>query len=145
MDAPTKTLVLVPWEGKTLKHYRIDGLIGQGGMGMVYRAHDLKLQRPVAIKVLPTELTADADRRKRFLLEARTAARVSHPAIAQVYDVDEHAGYRIPLRIVELQPNRDPSRHHINCCAFEDLPHPGPGLRVNVINSSAVPFVPFTL
>ncbi len=92
MDAPTKTLVLHPWTGQTLKHYRIDGLIGQGGMGVVYRAQDLKLQRPVAIKVLPTELTADAERRKRFLLEARTAARISHPAIAQVYDVDEQDG-----------------------------------------------------
>lgn len=92
MDAPTKTLVLHPWTGQTLKHYRIDGLIGQGGMGVVYRAQDLKLQRPVAIKVLPTELTADPERRKRFLLEARTAARISHPAIAQVYDVDEHDG-----------------------------------------------------
>jgi len=92
MDASTKTMVWTPWEGQTLKHYRIDGLIGQGGMGMVYRAHDLKLQRPVAIKVLPAELTADSDRRKRLLLEARTAARITHPAIAQVYDVDEHEG-----------------------------------------------------
>lgn len=92
MEAPSKTMVLHPWTGQTLKHYRIDGLIGQGGMGVVYRAQDLKLQRPVAIKVLPTELTADVERRKRFLLEARTAARISHPAIAQVYDVDEQDG-----------------------------------------------------
>jgi serine/threonine protein kinase len=89
MNAPTTTLVLTPWEGQTLKHYRIEGLIGQGGMGLVYRAQDHKLPRPVAIKVLPPELTGDAERRKRFLLEARTAARITHPAIAQVYDVDE--------------------------------------------------------
>lgn len=108
MDSPTKTLVLTPWEGQTLKHYRIDGLIGQGGMGVVYRAHDLKLQRPVAIKVLPAELTADPDRRKRFLLEARTAARITHPAIAQVYDVDEHEGnIFIAMELIEGKTVRD--------------------------------------
>jgi serine/threonine protein kinase len=61
-------------------------------MGVVYRAHDLKLQRPVAVKFLSSALTADPERRKRFLLEARAAARISHPAIAQVYDIDEHEG-----------------------------------------------------
>jgi len=102
MDAPNKTVVLSPWAGQTMKHYRIEGLIGQGGMGVVYRAQDLKLQRPVAIKVLPAELTSDAVRRKRFLLEARTAARLSHPAIAQVYDVDEHDGtFFIAMELVE--------------------------------------------
>jgi eukaryotic-like serine/threonine-protein kinase len=104
MDAPSKTVVLSPWVGQTLNHYRIDGLIGQGGMGVVYRAHDLRLQRPVAIKVLPSELTADPVRRKRFLLEARTAARLIHPAIAQVYDVDEQAGtIFIAMELVEGQ------------------------------------------
>jgi hypothetical protein len=108
MEALTKTLVLHPWAGQTLKHYRMDGLIGQGGMGVVYRAHDLKLQRPVAIKVLPTELTGDAERRKRFLLEARTAARISHPAIAQVYDVDEQEGtIFIAMELVEGKTVRD--------------------------------------
>lgn len=92
MNVRTKTLVLDPLIGQHLKQYRIDGVIGQGGMGVVYRAQDLKLQRPVALKLLPTELTADAERRKRFIFEARAAARISHPAIAQVYDVDEHNG-----------------------------------------------------
>jgi serine/threonine protein kinase len=104
MDVPNKTVVLPPWVGQTLNHYRIDGLIGQGGMGVVYRAQDLRLQRPVAIKVLPAELTADPVRRKRFLLEARTAARLSHPAIAQVYDVDEQDGtIFIAMELVEGQ------------------------------------------
>ncbi len=108
MDAPTKTVLLYPWVGKTLKHYRVDGFIGEGGMGVVYRAHDLKLQRPVAIKVLPAELTGDANRRKRFLLEARSAARVSHPAIAQVYDVDEHEGaIFIAMELVEGKTIRE--------------------------------------
>ena len=107
MDASTITLVLPSLVGQTLSHYRIDGVIGQGGMGVVYRAHDLKLQRPVAIKVLPTELTANPERRKRFLLEARTAARLSHPAIAQVYDVDEHNGtIFIAMELVEGQTIR---------------------------------------
>jgi tRNA A-37 threonylcarbamoyl transferase component Bud32 len=58
-------------------------------MGVVYRALDTKLQRPVALKILPAEFTADAERRRRFLQEARAAAAVTHPAIAQIYDVDE--------------------------------------------------------
>ena len=113
MDAPTITVVLPTYVGQTLKHYRIDGVIGQGGMGVVYRAHDLKLQRPVAIKVLPTELMADAERRKRFLLEARTAARISHPAIAQVFDVDEHNGtIFIAMELVEGETVRNLIQNH---------------------------------
>src|SRR5947208_1209180 len=92
MDPRAKTVVLHPLVGQTLNQYRIEGVLGQGGMGVVYRAHDLKLQRPVALKVLPTELTGDPERRKRFLLEARAAARISHPAMDQLYDVDEHDG-----------------------------------------------------
>lgn len=93
MDPRTQTAPLHDVIGKTLAgQYRVEGLLGQGGMGIVYRAQDLKLQRPVAVKLLPPELTSDPDRRKRFLLEARAAARINHPAIAQVYDVDEHEG-----------------------------------------------------
>src|SRR3989454_8084960 len=102
MNPRAKTVVLHPLVGQTLNQYRIDSLLGQGGMGVVYRAHDLKLQRPVALKLLPTELTGDQERRKRFLLEARAAARISHPAIAQVYDVDEHDGtIFIAMELVE--------------------------------------------
>jgi predicted Ser/Thr protein kinase len=78
--------------GTTLKHYRIDELLGQGGMGVVYKARDLKLDRPVAIKLLNPALLANPERRRRFLQEARTAAALSHPAIAQVYDIDEADG-----------------------------------------------------
>lgn len=73
---------------KTVKHYKVDELLGKGGMGVVYRAQDLKLKRPVALKMLKAGLTADPDRLKRFLLEARAAAAITHPAIAQVYDID---------------------------------------------------------
>ncbi len=115
MDPRAKTVVLHPLVGQTLNQYRIEGVLGQGGMGVVYRAHDLKLQRPVALKLLLADLTSDQERRKRFLLEARAAARISHPAIAQVYDVDEHDGtIFIAMELVEgktvreLIENREP-------------------------------------
>jgi tRNA A-37 threonylcarbamoyl transferase component Bud32 len=75
--------------GQTLKHYEIEEVLGKGGMGTVYRARDTKLQRPVALKVLTSGFTTDQERRKRFLQEARSAAALIHPAIAQVYDIDE--------------------------------------------------------
>ena len=78
--------------GRILKHYRIEELLGKGGMGVVYLARDTRLQRPVALKLLKPELVSDPARRKRFLLEARSAAAVSHPAIAQIYDIDEADG-----------------------------------------------------
>ena len=78
--------------GMTLKHYRIDELLGQGGMGVVYKARDTRLDRPVAIKLLNPALLANPERRQRFIQEARTAAALSHPAIAQVYDIDEVDG-----------------------------------------------------
>jgi len=73
---------------KTVKHYQVDELLGRGGMGVVYRARDTKLNRPVAIKVLKPDLTANPDRLQRFIQEARSAAAITHPAIAQVYDID---------------------------------------------------------
>jgi tRNA A-37 threonylcarbamoyl transferase component Bud32 len=78
--------------GRYLKHYKIEALLGQGGMGVVYKARDTKLERPVAIKLLPPELMSNADRRTRFFQEARSAAALVHPSIAQVYDIDEAEG-----------------------------------------------------
>jgi serine/threonine protein kinase len=78
--------------GKELKHFKIEKLLGKGGMGVVYRARDVRLDRPVALKVLRADLTADADRRRRFFQEAKAASAVTHPAIAQIYDVDEVSG-----------------------------------------------------
>jgi len=78
--------------GQTLKHYLIEELLGMGGMGVVYRARDTKLQRPVALKLLKPELVADPLRKSRFLVEAQSAAAVTHPAIASVYDIDEVDG-----------------------------------------------------
>jgi serine/threonine-protein kinase len=73
--------------GWKLWHFRILERIGEGGMGVVYRAGDEKLQRVVALKVLPPERLADEERRLRFVREARTAVAVTHPNIAVVYEI----------------------------------------------------------
>jgi predicted Ser/Thr protein kinase len=78
--------------GQSIKHYEIEEELGKGGMGVVYRARDTRLGRAVAIKLLPPEFTKDPERKGRFLLEARAASAVNHPAIAQIYDVDEDTG-----------------------------------------------------
>lgn len=78
--------------GKTFKHYRVETELGKGGMGVVYRARDTRLDRLVALKTLTPGLVSNPERRSRFLLEARSAAAISHPAIAQVYDIDEVDG-----------------------------------------------------
>lgn len=75
-----------------LAHYEINAPIGEGGMGVVYRATDTTLGREVAIKVLPTEVTADVERRQRFRRETLLAAAFNHPDIATVHDVGEQAG-----------------------------------------------------
>ncbi len=88
--------------GQAVKHYQVEELLGQGGMGVVYKARDTRLGRPVALKVLPPEFTRDQDRKARFLREARAAAAVTHPAIAQIYDVDEGPeGLFIAMELVE--------------------------------------------
>src|SRR5687767_11743544 len=76
--------------GALIGPYRIEGLLGEGGMGVVYRAFDPKLRRPVAIKLLPD--LADAAARHRFEREARTVTALNHPHILTVYDVGEHDG-----------------------------------------------------
>jgi serine/threonine protein kinase len=70
-------------------HYTIEGEIGRGGMGIVFKARDEKLKRPVAIKVLPPELAFRTDIRQRFLREAETAARLAHPHIVPIHSVGE--------------------------------------------------------
>jgi predicted Ser/Thr protein kinase len=88
--------------GQTIKHYEVEAQIGRGGMGVVYRARDTRLGRSVALKVLPPELPRDEERKSRFLKEARAASAVNHPAIAQIYDVDEGPdGLFIAMELVE--------------------------------------------
>jgi serine/threonine-protein kinase len=73
-------------------HYQVEGEIGRGGMSVVYRARDLRLNRSVAIKVLPPDLAHDPAVRTRFAREAHTAAQLSHPHIAPIFDVGEREG-----------------------------------------------------
>src|SRR5215216_4743731 len=72
--------------------FRIEKEIGRGGMGVVYLATDLQLERPVALKTLPPQLAADASVRHRFVREARTAAGLSHPNIVPIYHAAERDG-----------------------------------------------------
>lgn len=75
--------------GRLLGHYRILGPLGSGGMGVVYRARDERLERDVAVKVLPDEMLADATARARLLREARMASALNHPGICTIYEVGE--------------------------------------------------------
>ena len=75
--------------GTRLGPYEITTPIGAGGMGEVYKAKDTRLDRSVAIKILPAEVSADPDRRARFEREARTIAGLSHPHICALFDVGE--------------------------------------------------------
>jgi two-component system LytT family response regulator len=78
--------------GRTLAHYRVTQELSRGGMGIVYAAVDVKLEREVALKVLTPALLADAELRRRFLQEARAAAALQHPAIAVVHEIGEADG-----------------------------------------------------
>ena len=94
--------------GQQLLHYRLTRKLGQGGMGVVYEATDTRLDRHVALKVLPPELTQDPERNARFHQEARLAAAFSHPNIATVHDVGEQQGVTfIVMELVRGESLRD--------------------------------------
>ena len=75
--------------GKTISHYKILSKLGEGGMGVVYKAEDTELEREVAIKFLPNHIAANADERARFKVEAKAAASLNHTNIAHVYAIEE--------------------------------------------------------
>jgi eukaryotic-like serine/threonine-protein kinase len=89
-------------------HYRIDKILGRGGMGVVYLADDTRLKRPVALKFLPPGLALDEDIRKRFIIEAQAAAALSHSNICTIYEVDDQAEKAfISMEYVEGENLRD--------------------------------------
>jgi serine/threonine-protein kinase len=81
--------------GETVSHYRIVAEIGAGGMGVVYKAEDLRLGRLVALKFLPPQLVRDADAKRRFFQEARTASAIDHANVCTIHDIEETTDGRV--------------------------------------------------
>src|SRR5262245_41008467 len=90
---------------QTLGHYRLAGKIGEGGMGVVWRAVDTTLNREVAIKILPEEFAEDPDRLARFEREAKVLASLSHPGIATIHGLHHADG--LHFLVMELAPGVD--------------------------------------
>src|SRR5262245_43926941 len=103
LDVAAKGLAGTPsvsWVGRQVHHYQVSSLLGRGSMGEVYRARDKRLERDVALKVLPTAYSTDAERLRRFEQEARATGKLNHPNILTVYDVGVIDG--APYIVTEL-------------------------------------------
>jgi serine/threonine protein kinase/Tfp pilus assembly protein PilF len=110
--------------GQTLLHYKVLDKLGQGGMGVVYKAEDSKLKREVAIKFLPYNISSDAEERQRFEIEAQAAAALNHPNIATIYSIEESGkdvfiamefinGIELKEKIKKERPNLEEARNII--------------------------------
>jgi serine/threonine protein kinase len=94
--------------GQTISHYNILEKVGEGGMGVVYRARDTKLDRDVALKFLPGHMSASEQDKARFMQEAKAAATLDHPNICTIYSIEEHGGQLfIAMQYVDGQLLRD--------------------------------------
>ena len=109
--------------GQRLLHYEIIEVLGQGGMGTVYKARDTRLNRLVALKVFARDRVRDADKRQRFMQEAQAASSLNHPHIVTIYDIGQADGdWFIAMEYVPGQPlsQPDPAQGHAaaaTCCA----------------------------
>jgi Protein kinase domain len=124
--------------GSELAGYRLDELIGRGGMGVVYRAHDLALDRDVALKLLAPHLADDIFFRERFLTESRVAASLEHPNVVPIHDAGEIDGrlsqfdggraarpaHRLVVRAEGLEPPRAEAHQDLNLARLPVPPRP---------------------
>jgi eukaryotic-like serine/threonine-protein kinase len=106
--------------GQSLTHYRIESKLGQGGMGVVFRALDTHLDRPVAVKLLPPEAVANPDRKRRFVQEAKAASALNHPNIIHVYGIDTAASQGHPVDFIAMEFVEGKTLH--DCIGRKGLP-----------------------
>lgn len=107
------------WIGRKLGKYLITGLLGQGGMGVVYKAHDASIERDVAIKLLPAELASDKKMLDRFLAEAKAAGQLTHPHVVSIHEIGEEG--EIHYIVMELMSGGSADDHLENLGPYSPL------------------------